>query len=154
MQALTYIVPFILGIALTVALVVIFKKKLFSGEPRRLDQLRAEYKRQSQDEVKDQKNRLDNELREEFINWKNEYNRKHNQKINKLNETEKRLLQKEENLDRRYNNLDAKEKDLNTKDTRLTEKQREVDASRKEAVADAPRDLFEAMKLVAETGSG
>ncbi len=29
-----------------------------------------------------------------------------------------------------------------------------LDASRKEAVADAPRDLFEAMKLVAETGEG
>ena len=29
-----------------------------------------------------------------------------------------------------------------------------LDASRKEAVADAPRDLFEAMKLVAETGKG
>ncbi|MEE8380029.1 MAG: thioredoxin family protein, partial [Gammaproteobacteria bacterium] len=29
-----------------------------------------------------------------------------------------------------------------------------LDASRKEAVADAPRDLFEAMKLVAETGDG
>jgi len=29
-----------------------------------------------------------------------------------------------------------------------------LDASRKEAVADAPRDLFEAMKRVAETGNG
>jgi peroxiredoxin len=29
-----------------------------------------------------------------------------------------------------------------------------LDASRKEAVADAPRDLFEAMKQVAETGKG
>lgn len=29
-----------------------------------------------------------------------------------------------------------------------------LDASRKEAVADAPRDLFEAMKQVAETGRG
>jgi len=29
-----------------------------------------------------------------------------------------------------------------------------LDASRKEAVADAPRDLFEAMKQVAETGNG
>ena len=132
MQALTYMIPFIIGIALTVVLVAVFKKKLFSGEFQRLEQLRSEYKRQAQDEIKDHRNRIDSELKEEFINWKNEYNRKHNQKINKLNETEKRLLQKEENLDRRYNNLDAKEKDLNAKDSRLSEKQREVDVSRQE----------------------
>jgi ribonuclease Y len=83
-------------------------------------------KTKSELEVK--KKQVSNELKEEFINWKNEYNRKQSNKANRLNEMERRLIQREENLDRRYINLDNKEKEIKRKEKDLHYLEEELNA--------------------------
>ncbi|HDP95649.1 MAG TPA: ribonuclease Y [Candidatus Aminicenantes bacterium] len=125
-------VPFLGGIALTAVVVFLLRKKLFSGQYRRLEQQQQEWKRQADQELAAQRTKTNLELKEEFINWKNEYNRKQSQKINKINETERRLVQKEENLDHRYINLENKEKDLKKVEVQLGERGQQLDLARRE----------------------
>jgi len=132
MSILTYMVPFLGGIALTAVVVFLLRKKLFSGQYRRLEQQQQEWKRQADQELAAQRTKTNLELKEEFINWKNEYNRKQSQKINKINETERRLVQKEENLDHRYINLENKEKDLKKVEVQLGERGQQLDLARRE----------------------
>lgn len=130
MSILTYMVPFLGGIAVTAAVVFLLRKRLFSGQYRRLEQQRQEWKRQADQELDAQRTKINLELKEEFINWKNEYNRKQSQKINKINDMERRLVQKEENLDQRYINLENKEKDLKKVEIQLGERGHELDQAR------------------------
>ena len=89
------------------------------------------------------------ELKEEFADWKNEYNRKHNENVNRLNVMEKRLIQKEENLDKRYSNLDNKEKELK-------KKERDLDIQEEETAAlkNSVNKLYEEQRLKLEKISG
>ncbi|MDY0298013.1 MAG: ribonuclease Y [Acidobacteriota bacterium] len=132
MSMITYTIPALIGIALTVLAIFLMRRRLFAGEYRRLEQLRQEWKQQSDRELDAQRTKISLELKEEFINWKNEYNRKQNQKTNRLNEMERRLVQKEENLDNRYVNLENKEKDLKKVELTLGEKDRRIEQSQRE----------------------
>jgi len=149
MSIFTYTIPALIGIIITGLLIFVFRKKLFAGQYRRLELQRGDWKRQADLELEEQKKKISLELKEEFINWKNEYNRKQNHKLNKLNEMERRLLQKEENLDRRYNNLDSREKDLKKTESLLGEKEQQLSQSRKEL-----EKLMEDQRLELERISG
>jgi len=144
-----YTIPAFVGIALTVLVVFLLRKKLFAGEYRRLELLKGEWKRQADLELDAERKKTSLELKEEFINWKNEYNRKQSHKVNKLNETERRLVQKEENLDRRYNNLEAKEKDLKRIESQLDERDCALEQSRQEL-----EKVMNEQRLVLERISG
>jgi len=114
-----YIIVFVVGTMSGIGLFSLLKHRIFAGEYRKLERFKAEMEERSNQELEDHRRKISVELKEEFVNWKNEYNRKHSARVNKLNETEKRLIHKEENLDRRYINLDNKEKELKKKERDL-----------------------------------
>lgn len=100
------------GVVISFIVFYLIKKILFKNEYENIEKKNEELKAKNEIEIENIKKKISLDLDEEFISWKNEYNRKQSQKINKLNEQEKRLIQKEENLDKRYINLDNKEKEL------------------------------------------
>jgi len=104
----------------------LLRNRIFASEYRKMEILQKDLEERSRQDIENSKRKIDIELKEEFVNWKNEYNRKQSSKINKLNETEKRLIHKEENLDRRYMNLDNKEKDLKKKEKDMFYKEEEL----------------------------
>ncbi len=104
----------------------LLRNRIFASEYRKREILQKDLEEKSRQDIENSKRKIDIELKEEFVNWKNEYNRKQSSKINKLNETEKRLIHKEENLDRRYMNLDNKEKDLKKKEKDMFYKEEEL----------------------------
>ncbi len=120
------IVLFAAGLLLGGALLLLFRRQIFSGNYRRLEELKQDLLRKNQEAAENQKKQISLELKEEFANWKNEYNRHQSERVNKLNVMEKRLLQKEENLDQRYINLDNKEKELKKKERELTQHEEEI----------------------------
>jgi ribonuclease Y len=123
-----YIVLFIIGIFVGFMVFLLFKKKIFAGEYEKIAFLRVELTEKTKIEIEAKKKQLNIELRDEFINWKNEYNRKQSAKVNRLNEMERRLIQREENLDRRYINLDNKEKEINRKEKDIHYQEEELNA--------------------------
>jgi ribonucrease Y len=128
MDIILYIALFIIGIFVGFVAFVLFKKKIFAGEYEKIAFLRTELIEKTRNEVEAKKKQLNSELKEEFINWKNEYNRKQSAKVNRLNEMERRLIQREENLDRRYINLDNKEKEIKRKEKDLHYQEEELSA--------------------------
>jgi ribonuclease Y len=104
----------------------LLRNRIFASEYRKMEILQKDLEERSRQDIENSKRKIDIELKEEFVNWKNEYNRQQSSKINKLNETEKRLIHKEENLDRRYMNLDNKEKDLKKKEKDMFYKEEEL----------------------------
>ncbi len=104
----------------------LLRNRIFASEYRKMEIMQKDLEERSRQDIENSKRKIDIELKEEFVNWKNEYNRKQSSKINKLNETEKRLIHKEENLDRRYMNLDNKEKDLKKKEKDMFYKEEEL----------------------------
>lgn len=114
-----YILIFFAGILVGSAVFVFLKKVIFVGEYKKVELYKKAVEDQYERELEDNKRSISNELKEEFINWKNDYNRKQSSKASKLNEMEKRLINKEENLDRRYINLDNKEKENKKKERDL-----------------------------------
>jgi ribonucrease Y len=119
MNVIVYIAVALIGIAAGFGLFLALKKKILASEYQKVELFKIELKEKSNQELDVKKKKQSNELKEEFVNWKNEYNRKQGVKANRLNEMERRLIQKEENLDKRYNNLDNKEKELKRKEKDL-----------------------------------
>jgi len=116
----------IAGIFAGFIIFLLFKKKILAGEYQKIDFLKKTLEEKANDDVKTKEKHLTIELKEEFVNWKNEYNRKQSSKINRLNEMERRLIQREENLDRRYINLDNKEKEIKRKEKDLAYHEEEL----------------------------
>ena len=121
-----YILIGIGGIGAGSLLFFLLRSRIFASEYRKMEILQKDLEERSRQDIENSKRKIDIELKEEFVNWKNEYNRKQSSKINKLNETERRLIHKEENLDRRYMNLDNKEKDLKKKEKDMFYKEEEL----------------------------
>ena len=121
-----YILIGIGGIGTGFLIFFLLRNRIFASEYRKMEILQKDLEEKSRQDIENSKRKLDIELKEEFVSWKNEYNRKQSSKINKLNETEKRLIHKEENLDRRYMNLDNKEKDLKKKEKDMFYKEEEL----------------------------
>ncbi|MCP4146498.1 MAG: ribonuclease Y [bacterium] len=130
MNIILNILFFIIGAFIGVSALLLLKKKIFAGEYDKLDQLEKNLKEKSDIELENRKKKISIDLKEDFVGWKNEYNRKQSQKGNKLNEMERRLIQREENLDKRYNNLDNKEKELKKKEKSLQYQEEELAALR------------------------
>lgn len=126
MDILLYILVFIVGIGLGVTLIFVFKKKIFAGEYQKIQDHKSRLQRENTEFLNNEKKQISLTLKEEFISWKNEYNKKQSSKLNKLNSMEKRLLQKEENLDRRYINLDNKEKEIKKREKDVHYKEEEI----------------------------
>ncbi len=139
----------ILGILLGGVAVFLLKKQIFAGEYRKVEALKIQLETRNQEEMARSKKQTMLELKEEFADWKNDYNRKHNENINRLNVMEKRLIQKEENLDKRYSNLDNKEKELK-------KKERELDLQEEETAVlkNKVNKLYEEQRLKLEEISG
>lgn len=125
------IVMVIFGISAGFFLFFAFKKKIFAGEYKKVEVFKKELEAQNAAKYEEYKSKISLELKEEFIGWKNDYNRKNSQRSNKLNEMEKRLVQREENLDRRYINLDNKEKEIKRREKDLSYKEEELAALKK-----------------------
>lgn len=119
MNIILNIVLTLVGLGVGFGICLALKKKLLAGDYRKLELVEAELRNKADQELDGKKKRLTIELKEEFVNWKNDYNKKQSAKTNRLNEMERRLLQREENLDRRYINLDNKEKELKRKEKDL-----------------------------------
>ena len=127
-EVLIYIFIFLIGFAFGAALFVVFKKKIFIGEYHKVELFRRDLEESINREAEKNNKKLSEELKNEFVNWKNEYNRKQSAKASKLNEMEKRLIHKEENLDKRYINLDNKEKEIKRKEKDLCYQEEELKA--------------------------
>lgn len=126
MDIFIYILLFIIGAGAGAGFLFALKRKLFAGDYRKLEQLETEIKQKYEADFENQKKKMTIDLKEEYANWKNEYNRKQSHKANRLNEMERRLIQREENLDRRYINLDNKEKELKKKEKDLGYQEEEL----------------------------
>jgi ribonuclease Y len=121
-----YILIFIAGIVGGSFVFFLLKKRLFIGEYKKIELMRKEIETRNELEAENFRKKIEIDLKEEFVNWKNEYNRKQSIKSNKLNEMERRLIHKEENLDRRYMNLDNREKEQKKKERDLSYKEEEL----------------------------
>lgn len=128
MNVLINIIVAIIGMAIGFLFFYFYKNRLLANEYEKINFLKKELAEESRNELEAKKKKVTNELKEEFLNWKNDYNRKQNAKSNRLNEMERRLLQKEENLDKRYINLDNKEKELKRKEKDLQYQEEELNA--------------------------
>ncbi len=129
MNVFLNILIFIIGVFAGVVVLLLFKKKIFSREYEKIENLKKELKEQKEKndiEFENHKKKMMVDIKEEFSNWKNEYNRKQSHKANRLNEMERRLIQREENLDRRYINLDNKEKEIKKKEKDLSYQEEEL----------------------------
>ena len=126
MNVFLNILIFIIGLFIGVVIPLLFKKKIFAGEYEKVESLREELIEKNNIEFENRKKKMSIDLKEEFSNWKNEYNKKQSHKANRLNEMERRLIQREENLDRRYINLDNKEKEIKKKDKDLLYQEEEL----------------------------
>jgi ribonuclease Y len=146
---MTEIALLLAGIILGGGAILLFKKKIFVGEYKKVQAHQNQLEARNTEELERTKKQSTFELKEEFAEWKNEYNRRHNEKINRLNVMEKRLIQKEENLDKRYTNLDNKEKELKKKERDLTIQEEEI-----AAVKSSVNKLFEEQRLKLEKISG
>jgi ribonuclease Y len=109
----------IIGIFIGFMFFLLFKNRILANEYEKINFLKKELEESSRNDLETRKKRLTADLKEEFANWKNEYNRKQSSKVNRLNEMERRLIQREENLDRRYINLDNKEKEIKRREREL-----------------------------------
>lgn len=121
MDFIIYFALLIVGVALGLLLIFPLKKKILSGDYQKLKILEEDIKVKGEREAENQRKKISAQLKDEFTEWQNEYNRKQSVKVNRLNEMEKRLLQKEENLDKRYINIDNKEKELKDQEAHLIE---------------------------------
>ncbi|NIM11002.1 MAG: ribonuclease Y [Candidatus Aminicenantes bacterium] len=118
----------IIGIFIGFMFFLLFKNRILANEYEKINFLRKELEETSRNDLETRKKRLTADLKEEFVNWKNEYNRKQSSKVNRLNEMERRLIQREENLDRRYINLDNKEKEIKRRERELHLEEEELKA--------------------------
>lgn len=130
MQIVIYIALVITGAFIGFGAFLRLKRKILASDYQSIEVLKKDLKEKSDTELDNLKKKVTEEVKEEFVDWKNEYNRKQNNKTNRLNEMERRLLQKEENLDRRYINLDNKEKELKRKEKDLKYLEEELQALR------------------------
>ncbi len=121
MDFIIYFAILIIGAVLGLLLIFPLKKKILSGDYQKLKILEEDIKVKGEREAENQRKIISAQLKDEFTEWQNEYNRKQSVKANRLNEMEKRLLQKEENLDKRYINIDNKEKELKEQEANLIE---------------------------------
>lgn len=125
----------VLNIALTIIGIfggfmffLLFKNRILANEYEKINFLKKELEETSRNDLETRKKRITADLKEEFVNWKNEYNKKQSSKVNRLNEMERRLIQREENLDRRYINLDNKEKEIKRRERELHLEEEELKA--------------------------
>lgn len=123
---LFYIIFLLVGIGAGFLLFFLLKKTILAGEYNDIECIKRDLKDKNEQLFENHKKKVSFELKEEFVNWKNEYNKKTNQKVNRLNDMEKRLINREENLDRRYINLDNKEKELKRKEKDVLYKEEEL----------------------------
>ena len=149
MNVILNIAMIIIGIITGALIILLFKKKIFSGEYEKIDFMKRDLEEKSREEIETKKKRLTVELKEEFVNWKNEYNRKQSSKTNRLNDMERRLIQREENMDRRYINLDNKEKELKRKEKDLSYQEEELNVLRTKLTG-----TYDEQKLLLEKISG
>ncbi len=127
MNTILYIALFLMGIFVGFIIFLAFKKRILAGEYEKIQFLKTELMEKAKSEIEAKSKKISTELKEEFANWKNDYNRKQSAKSNRLNEMERRLIQREENLDRRYINLDNKEKEIKRKEKELQDLETEIE---------------------------
>ncbi|MEN8154091.1 MAG: ribonuclease Y [Acidobacteriota bacterium] len=120
------ILSLLAGLVISFIVFYVIRKTLFKKEYENFEKKNAENQEKNKIELDNQRKKINLDLKEEFISWKNEYNRKQSQKVNKLNDLERRLIQKEENLDKRYINLDNKEKEIKKAEKDLQYKEEEL----------------------------
>jgi len=128
MNFVLYTALVIVGMFIGFMFFLLFKNKILAGEFEKVNFLKKELEENSRHELETRKSQISTELKEEFIEWKNDYNRKQSSKVNRLNEMERRLIQREENLDRRYINLDNKEKEIKKREKELQLMEEELQA--------------------------
>ncbi len=124
------IISILIGGAVAFILFYLLRKVILSKDFNRIKDLESDLKRKNEQELDSLKHKINLNLKEEFISWKNEYNSKQSLKTNKLNEQERRLIQKEENLDKRYLSLDNREKEIKKKENDNVLKEEELVALR------------------------
>ncbi len=144
---LVYIAVGLAGLLAGLLLTFMLKRVVFRSEYLKLKEKEGELDRSSREKLENEQKRISLQLKEEFSNWKGEYNRKHVERINKLNNLEKRLVQKEENLDSRYLSLDGKEKELKKKerDVQLMEEEARAVRERVQQMHDEQRQKLESI---------
>lgn len=130
MDIIIYIGLVIIGLFIGFGVFMMLKRRILATEYEKVEILKKELSTKSDAQLEERKNKLSAQYKEDFVGWKNEYNRKQSTKVNRLNEMERRLIQKEENIDRRYNNLDNKEKELKRKEKDLKYLEEELQAVR------------------------
>ncbi|MGE5343654.1 MAG: ribonuclease Y [Candidatus Omnitrophota bacterium] len=118
----------IVGIAVGFFISLYLKNKAIAIEKEKFEQLKKDVADNAKHELETKKKLLSAELKEEFLSWKDEFNRKQSAKTSKLNEMERRLIQREENLDKRYINLDNKEKEVKRKEKDIQYQEEELGA--------------------------
>jgi len=139
------IVSILIGGAAAFALFFLFRKLILSRDFNKIKELEADLKKKYEQEASTLKHKVNLELKEEFISWKNDYNNKHSLRVNKLNEQERRLIQKEENLDKRYMSVDNREKEIKKQESDNILKEKELGVMRQnlEKLADDAREKLE-----------
>ena len=147
MDIVLNILMLIIGVLAGAGILLSIKKKKFAAEYTRINQLEKEIKEKYEVEFEDHKKKITVDLKEEFADWKNEYNRKQSQKANRLNEMERRLIQREENLDRRYINLDNKEKEIKKKEKDVSLQEEELAALKEKLTATYEEEKLRLQKI-------
>ncbi|MEN8222578.1 MAG: ribonuclease Y [Acidobacteriota bacterium] len=139
------IISLLIGVIVSFILFFLLRKLILSKDFNKLKDMETDLKRKNDQEVENLKHKIDLDLKEEFISWKNDYNNKHSQRVNKLNEQERRLIQKEENLDKRYLSVDNREREIKKKenDNVLKEEELGVLQSNLEKLASDAKDKLE-----------
>lgn len=139
------IISILIGGAVAFVLFFLFRKLILSGDFNKIKEMESDLKKKNEQEASNLKHKINLELKEEFIAWKNDYNNKHSQRVNKLNEQERRLIQKEENLDKRYMSVDSREKEIKKQenDNILKEKELGVMKENLDTLADEAKDKLE-----------
>jgi len=127
MDILIYIILFVVGSLGGGGLVLLAKRRHFQHEIRKIEDLRTEIEKQKSAELEKTREELLVKLKQDFLQWKNEYNQKQSQTTSRLNKKERRLMIKEENLDKRYINIDNKERELEKKERKIRLEQEELE---------------------------
>ncbi len=143
------ILLFIVGLVGGFLLFLAMKQKILAGEYEKIDLLKKELEEKNRCDFEEYQKKVTNELKEEFIAWKNEYNQKNSHKASRLNEMEKRLIQREESVDRRYINLDNKEREIKRKEKDLHYQEEELAVLKTQLT-----QSFEEQKVILEKISG
>ena len=120
------ILSILIGGVVSFIMFFLLRKLILSKDFSKLNEIKADLKKKNDQEIEALKHKINSDLKDEFLAWKNDYNNKHSQRVNKLNEQERRLIQKEENLDKRYLSVDNREREIKKQENDIRLKEEEL----------------------------